>query len=230
MSDAFWEVPVEVEAEAGPPAELAPKEFTEVELYRIPDKINATWIGAQLSKKEWAEIKSTQHSTRLNPHLIASMCDDAEKGLSKRSIMARAGYSVATWSNWEKRAARGEQPYALWYQCMMASISSVEEELIDTVRLQASGDWKAAKWLLEQLNKDEYSPAPKNQTVNISGDVHNETNSTTSVNYMDDEKAVQVAQLLQRFGVVPQIENVVEGEVVDDAPDDSDSGGAQDSS
>lgn len=221
MSEEWWETPVEVDAEPGPPVELAPKEFTDIELYRVPDNITVGWVSAQLSKKEWAEIKLTQANTRLNPHLIFAMCKDAEKGLSKRSIMARAGYAASTWTSWEKKAAAGMQPYALWYQCMMAAVSSVEEELIDTIRAQGTADWKASKWLLEQLNKDEYSPTPKTSVTNIHGDVHAEQNSTTSVNYMDDDKALQVAKLLQQFKVIPEIDNVVEGEVVEDNGSDS---------
>lgn len=224
MSDEWWDTPVEIEAEAGPPAVRKPRELDEVQKYRMPSTVTAKWVEAQLTKKEWADIKRTQTSLKLNPYLIDSMCRDAKKGLSKRSIMARAGYNVQTWDRWEEKAAAGQQPYALWYSCMMLSISTVEEDLVDTIRLQAQSDWKAGKWLLEQLNKDEYSPTPKNQIVNVAGDVHAET--TTSVNYMDDQKALEVAKLLQGFGVIPQIENVIEGEVIEDASDDPDPEGA----
>jgi hypothetical protein len=222
MSEDWWDT-AEVEDEPSKlPAKKVPKEMSKVDRYRMPDKPDASWIEAQLTKAEWREIKRTQQGTRLNPHLIESMCRDAEKGLSKRSIMARAGYSYQTWRLWEQKAAKGLQPYALWYQCIMISISSVEEDLIQDIRLAGQADWKASKWLLEQLNKEEFSPASQSgTTVNVAGDLNatNNTDNSNSVNYMDDQKAIEVARLLQQFGVVPTaIENVVEGEVVEDDP------------
>ena len=214
MSEEWWTTETEVDAEPGLPVKLPPKDLDEVDKYRMPAVITGKWIQSQLTKQEWAEIKRTHTTLKLNPYLIESMAKDAKKGLSKRSIMARAGLSVVTWTAWEHKAAQGEQPYLLWYQMMMYAVSSVEEDLIENIKLAGMSDWKASKWLLEQLNKDEYSPTPKNQTVNIAGDV--KTDNTTSVNYMSEDKALEVAKLLQGLGVVPQIENVVEGEIVED--------------
>jgi hypothetical protein len=213
MSDEWWAAEIDVTDEAGPPAVRKPRELDEVDKYRMPTVVTAKWAQAQLSKAEWAQIKRTQGSLKLNPYMIESMCKDARKGLPKRAIMARAGYHVNTWHVWERKAADGIQPYTLWYQCMMLSISSVEEELLDDIRMQTQGDWKAAKWLLEQLNKDEYGPTPSTQITNITA---NEVNAEKSVNYMTEDDALQVARLLQSIGAVPQIDNVVEGEVVED--------------
>ncbi len=214
MSEEWWVNETQVDAEPGLPAKIPPKELDEVDKYRMPTLVTAKWVQSQLTKQEWAEIKRTHGASKLNPYLIESMAKDAKKGLSKRSIMARAGLSATTWTSWEHRAAQGEQPYLLWHQMMMYAVSSVEEDLIENIKLAGMSDWKASKWLLEQLNKDEYSPTPKNQTVNIAGDV--KTDNTTSVNYMSEDKALEVAKLLQGLGVVPQIENVVEGEIVED--------------
>lgn len=217
-SQEWWDNETEVEAEAGLPAKRQPKEFTEVEQYKLPSVITAKWIKAQLTKDEWVEVDSTQGSNKLNPFLIESMCRDAKKGLSKRSIMARAGYAATTWNLWERKAAEGELIYALWYRCMMVAVSSKEEKLLEKIEMAGDDDWKAAKWLLETLNRDEYGPTPKSQTVNIAGDVHSE--STSSVNYLSQEESVDVLKLLQGFGVKnlarPEIDNVVEGEVVED--------------
>jgi hypothetical protein len=218
MSDEWWATDTEVEVDAGKKPVRKPAELDEVDKYRMPKTINAKWIEAQLSKAEWSRIKRTPNATKLNPHLIESMCMDARKGLSKRSIMSRAGYHVVNWGRWEQKAAQGEQPYALWYQCMLLSISQVEEELIKNVRLASMEDWKAAKWLLEMHNKEEYSAAPTTQITNIAGDVQATENS---VNYMTEDDALKVAKLLQSFGAVPQIDNVVEGEVVEDEDSDS---------
>lgn len=217
MSDEWWETESQVDAEPGPPAVREPRELSEVDKYRAPERITAKWVEAQLSKRDWLEIKRSLKNLRINPYIIESMARDASKGLSKRSIMARHGMSVATWGAWERKAGEDIQPYALWYQCMMLAISSVEEDLIENIKLAGGTDWKASKWLLEQLNKEEYSPTPKNQVVNITGDV---TNEQTSINYMSHDDSLQVAKLLKSIGAIPEIDNVVEGEVVED--DDQD--------
>lgn len=217
MSDEWWAAETEVEVQPGKKPVRKPAELDEVDKYRMPKTINAKWVEAQLSKTQWSQIKRTQSGTALNPHLIESMCKDAQKGLSKRSIMARSGYSVQTFYAWERKAAEGIEPYALWYKCLLLSISNVEEDLIKNIRLASMEDWKAAKWLLEMQNKDEYGATPTTQITNIAGDVKAEN----SVNYMTEDDALQVAKLLQSFGAVPQIDNVVEGEVVEDEDSDS---------
>lgn len=220
MPEEWYEVETEVEAAPGPPAVRMPRELDEVDKYRVPDTVTAKWAEAQLSRKEWSEIKRTQGVNKLNPYLIESMCKDAKKGLSKRSVMARAGYGTATWNVWERKAAEGLQPYLLWYQCMMLSYSSVEEEELKKIRAAGHEDWKASKWILEQINKDEYSPTPKTTVTNIHGDVTHES----SVNYMSEDDSVQVAKLLQAIGAIPSIENVIEGEVIES--DSTDPGGS----
>lgn len=213
MSEEWWDQETEVEAAPGPPAVRKPRELDEVDKYRMPAVITSKWVEAQLSRKEWSDIKRTQGSNRLNPHLIESMCRDAKKGLSKRSIMARHGYNTQTWNVWERKAAEGLQPYAIWHQCMMLAYSSVEEQEMDKIRAAGHEDWKASKWILEQINKEEYTAAPQTQITNIHGDVTQES----SVNYMTEDDTMKVAHLLQSIGAIPrQVENVVEGEVVDE--------------
>lgn len=183
----------------------------------FPSIVNATWVEEQLSGLQWKFIKS---NTKLSPQLIVSMYKDAKKGLSKRAILARHGMPPARWSQWQKLADEGVEPYYLWSQCMFYAASQVEADVLKDIRMQASGDFKAAKWLLEHINREEYGPTPKEQTVNISGDVNNTQNNVTtntdSVNYMDDDKAKQIAQLLQTFKVVPKLEGIEDAEVIED--------------
>lgn len=219
MSDTeWWETEAQVEdVEPGPKAELQPKEASDAELYHMPDRITAKWVRAQLPESEWREV--TKHQKNINHHTIEYMCKLAKKGLPNAVIMARSGHSPQLWKQWEKRAAMGEEPYALWYKCVMYSRSHAEERLWDEIRGHGASDWKATKWLLEQSNKQEYGPEPKGQTINISGDVNQEQ----SVNYMSDQDALQVARIMKQIGALPSAE-VVEGEVVED--NDSDSRGA----
>lgn len=213
MSDDFWDNETDVDAEAGPPARRLPAPIEDVDKYRLPKRITAGWVQARLTKGEWAQIKRTQKNLTLNPFVIESMCLDAGKGLSKRSIMARHGLSVATWSRWERLAAEEVQPYALWYSCIMYTISNVEEDLIQDIRLAGQTDWKASKWLLEQLNKDEYGPTPKGTVVNIGGDPAAEL----SVNHVSDTQAMEIAKIMKAIGALEN-NDVIEGEVVEDDP------------
>lgn len=177
--------------------------------------LTPSWIEDQLSGSQWKIIRS--NGIKLNPQMITSMAKDAKKGLSKRAIMARHGYPATRWSEWQNKADQGVEPYYLWSQCMFYAASQVEADVLASVRLQATGDFKAAKWLLEHINRDEYAPTPKEQTVNIHGDVNATQNTNTqSVNYMDDDKAKQIAQLLQTFKVIPKAEEPVDAEVVED--------------
>lgn len=204
MSNGWWD---ESEVEATPskgnlPA--VPEEFSEAELYRVPERLTAGWIERQIPKSVWKESRS-----KLNPHLILSMAEDAGKGISKRAIMARAGYSVNTWHAWVKRAAAGEPVYELWYKCILFAASSKEAELIEKVDGAATSDWRAAKWLLEQINKEEYAEATGNLTVNVDN-----SKDKTTINSISDNNAVSVAKILQELGVAGG--DVVDGEVVED--------------
>lgn len=207
----WWDIPAEVEAEPSKlPAKRQPEGLSETDLYRSPKKVTARWAEAQLSKSEWRDHAKT--ASKLTPQLMESMSLDASKGLSKRAIMARAGYHPVMWDRWVKKAEEGQEPYALWYRCMLISMSQVEESLLDTVRLHTATDWKAAKWMLEQINKDDYGPAPTtNATINVNGDVTNEN----SVNYLSQDDAVSVARILKGIGALPS-EDVIEGEIVEE--------------
>lgn len=212
--DNWWDTTAELDAKPGLPVKRQPRELDEIDEHRMPSRLSASWIEGQLPDKFWTDFKKV--GGKLTAPMIAAMCDDARRGLSRRAIMARAGFHVRTWWAWEKKAADEMQPYVLWYQCLIHSISQVEEELVDNIRMQSTGDWKAAKWLLEQLNRDEYSPTPSAQILNIHGDVKQD--NTQSVNYMDQNSAVQVAQLLKQIGALPAgEEETVDAEVVDES-------------
>lgn len=205
----WWEV--EASHEEVSPAKLPvkpePAELSEVDLYRAPDRVTIKWLNSQLPKKVWRENKSS-----LNVALIASMADDASRGLSKRSIMARAGFGPRTWDLWVRKAEEGEEPYSLWYRAMLISFARKEDQLLELIDVGAETDWKAAKWRLEQLNKEDYGEVKgSGPTVNIHGDVSSES----SVNYLSPEDLRSVGNILQQIGALPKAE-VVDAEVVEE--------------
>jgi hypothetical protein len=202
MSDEQWWPTTESEdVPPGNALEPQPREFTEAELYKTPAHLTAAWIERQLPKSVWKANKS-----KLNPHLIYSMCEDARKGLSKRAIMARIGMQPTTWDSWQRKAFEGSSVYEVWYMCIMHSISSVEAKLVDNVMDAADNDWRAAKWLLERINKDEYSDAPSSIAVTVNTE-------KPSINSISDENALAIANILQELGVVQE---TVDAEVVED--------------
>lgn len=213
MSDSqeWWETE---EEEAAPSANLPVKqevqELDTTDLQSAPSKITAKWVRSQLAKSDWDAV----HNKRLNPQLIESMAKDAAKGLSKRSIMARAGYTARTWSNWVKWAEEGQQPYELWHRCMMVSFASVEEDMLALIDSHAETDWKAAKFRLEALNREEYGTgAASGNSVTIHGDVN--AKSESSINYFTQEEALNVANIMKAIGALPKAE-IVDAEVVDE--------------
>lgn len=216
MSEDWWEHETDVENVEASNLPVKPKkvEIDEVEKYRMPDRISAGWVRAQLTASEWRQIKRTHTTLKLNPEIIESMYRDARKGLAKRAIMARHGMHVNTWGRWEAKAEQGEQPYALWHTAMVHAWTSIEEQELQKIRDAGNVDWKASKWILEQINKEEYQPTPKNQVVNVHGDVHAEQTTEQSVNYFTNEKALQVANIMKQIGAIPS-DDVVEAEVVD---------------
>lgn len=220
VSEDWWEHETDVEDVKPSNLPVKPKklELDTVEKYRMPDRITSAWVKAQLTASEWRDIKRTQKSLKLNPEMIESMYQDARKGLAKRAIMARHGLHVSTWARWESKAELGEQPYALWHIAMVHAWTSIEEQELQKIREAGHTDWKASKWILEQINKEEYQPTPKNQVVNVHGDVHAEQ-TEQSVNYFTNEKALQVANIMKQIGAIPSDE-IVDAEVVNATDDD----------
>ena len=173
----------------------------------VPDKITKTWVEAQLSAAVW------KRNPKLTPRVIAEMAAVAGKTPSKRGLMARFGFSVGTYYNWERKAAMGEQPYALWHQCVLHGFSSLEEELLDNSRGHAAGDWKAAAWYLARLNRDEFGEKQSSTQIQVdSGGV-----SKVTVNRITEDDAMAIARIMGEIGALPPGQgDVVDGEVVED--------------
>lgn len=209
-NDEFWTSEIEESPEPGKAMEKRPRGPSEADKYRAPDRITPKWIRQQLPKTVWDELP---RNTKLNEFIISNMCDDAKRGLSKRAIMARAGFAVATWYAWEKRAAEGDEPYALWYRCMMVSAASLEEELLDSMYEQAviTRDFKATQFMLKQNNKEEYADDPK-LSVNIG-----KIEEKTSINYINHDHVKEVGSLLAQLGLTGP---VVDAEVVEEDEDE----------
>lgn len=204
----WWETDVSLEVSpAKLPAKPDPPELSEVDLYRAPSQVTIKWVEAQLSRQAWRDNRSS-----LNPQLITAMARDAAKGLSKRSIMARAGFGPRTWDQWVRKAEEGLEPYGIWYRSMLISFANKEQELLDMVDIGAETDWKAAKWRLEQINKEDYAESKgAGHTVNINGDMKQEN----SVNYLSQDDALQVAGILKTIGALNSA-TVIDAEVVEE--------------
>lgn len=206
----FWNTDqseIEVEESEKVSTEIAklPPQFPETAA--IPDTITKTWVEAQLPKSAWSKSKQA----KCTPSVIAEMAKVAAKTPSKRGLMARFGLSVATYYKWERQAALGEQPYALWHQCIMHGFSQLEEELLDNVRGHAVTDWKAAAWYLARLNREEFGE--KQSTTQIS--VQGEGGSKVTINRITDDDAMAIARIMGDIGALPAGKGeVIEGEVV----------------
>lgn len=223
MSDDWWETTAAPTEEVYPaprqpnlPSRL---ESDEYEQFRMPERLSDSWVRSQMTKAQW-EKAPRAGGVRMNPAMVVAMMDDAKKGLSKRSIMARAGLPNGTWARWERMASdREAHPFfALWHLCMIHAISSVEEDLLDSVKMAAISDWKAAKWLLEQINKEEYAPAAAGSNITqVNVDASTKSTNVNSVNYVSEEKALEVGKLLMSLGVIPSEDNAIDAIVEEEA-------------
>ena len=205
----FWnaeESEIQVDESAKPSKEVAklPPQFPESAA--IPDTITKTWVESQLPASVWNRNKAS----KCTPVLIAEMSKTAAKTPSKRGMMARYGLTIKTYYMWERKAANGEQPYALWHQCIMHGFSQLEEELLDNVRGHAVSDWKAAAWYLARLNREEYGE--KQPTTEIQ--VNSDGASKVTINRITDDDAMAIARIMNDIGALSGGDNVIEGEVV----------------
>jgi hypothetical protein len=210
---SFWnESEIDLDSATGKEVEKLPKpSFSEVEEFSIPDKLTMTWIKNQLPASVWK--KAASKGGRCNPNMIASMAKHATKTPSKRAIMARMGMSERTWYLWENKAALGEQPYALWYQCMMHSFASIEDELLDNIRGHAMSDWKAATWLLSRMNKEEFAENKGNSgTTNVT--IEGDSGTKVTINTLTQDDANAIGKIFTQIGAFDP--NVIDGEVVED--------------
>ncbi len=198
---------IEITDTTGAEVETYAPQFTEPETAALPAKFTKTWVSAQLPKSAWP----THGNAVISPILIAEMAEAAKMSTSKRALMARFGLNLSTWYEWERRAAKGDRPYVLWHQCIMHSLSQVEEEMLENIRGHAVTDWKAAAWYLQRLNRDEYSDKQPSTQVTV----QNEGGSKVTINRITEDDARQIANIMGQIGALPP-EDVVDGEVVDE--------------
>lgn len=216
----FWnqdnsEIELSETAKASEVEKYAPQ-FDDDETAALPQKFTKTWVAAQLPKSAWpANKKGAGRLGNCSPALIAEMAEAAKLTTSKRGLMARFGLSGPVWHQWERKALQGEQPYVLWHQCMMHSLSQVEEEMLENIRGHAVTDWKAAAWYLQRLNRDEYSDKQPSTQVTV----QNEGGSKVTINRITPDDGLAIAQIMQQIGALPDSEDVVDGEVLSE--DDS---------
>jgi len=210
----FWnqddsQIEVEESDKAGAEVAKLPPQFPEDAI--LPDKITKAWVEAQLPQSVWKKHKNN----RCTPTIIAEMARVAGKTPSKRGLMARFGLTHQTYYVWERKAAQGEQPYALWHQCVMHGFSQIEDELLDNIRGHAVVDWKAAAWYLARLNREEFGE--KQATTQIS--VQGEGGSKVTINRITDDDAMAIAKIMDQIGALPAApsNDVIEGEVVSES-------------
>lgn len=214
MSDEFDE-PIDITEdmlEPGKQLKPAPKPVTPYQAYHsepMPARLSPEWVEGQLPKELWKANRSA-----INPRTVVFMVDLRAQGLSKKGVMARMGLAPNTWHAWMKKAQAGEQPYLLWSQCIGTAEADMEEEMMDNVRNAAQSDWKAAKWVLERMQPEEYSDKAGGGGISIHGDV-NVNNKQTTVNSLSLD---EVAEIMGVFGEIDITGSAltVEAEVVED--------------
>lgn len=108
------------------------------------------------------------------------LCEALKAGNYRTTACQIAGISYATFNNWMKRGGDDEdgeriefeEPYRGFVDDVRSAEAQGEAELLETIRLAARQDWKAASWILSKKKKDHWSDADKNTVqVGASGGV-----------------------------------------------------------
>ena len=75
---------------------------------------------------------------------ITAACDDA-------------GITTQCYYNWRKRGEEGEDPFVSFLDRTTVARRAGKRALINTVRVAAKKDWRAAAWMLERVDPDGWS-------------------------------------------------------------------------
>jgi hypothetical protein len=104
------------------------------------------------------------------PEMVDRLCDAMETLGFMGAACARAGISRSTVDEWVQRGKDGQEPFAAFADRWAQARARANATLLDHVRgASASGDWRAAAWLLERAHPEEY---PREPSVTVTTHVH----------------------------------------------------------
>ena len=95
--------------------------------------------------------------TDCTPEVTAIVVAELKLGLGVTGACARAGIAKSTYQSWMTRGATGEEPFSTFSAAATRARADGVRALAATVRKAANDDWRAAAWMLERQDPDEWS-------------------------------------------------------------------------
>ena len=99
----------------------------------------------------------TGRPTDCTPEVTAIVVAELKLGLGVTGACARAGIAKSTYQSWMTRGATGEEPFSTFSAAATRARADGVRALAATVRKAANDDWRAAAWMLERQDPDEWS-------------------------------------------------------------------------
>jgi hypothetical protein len=94
--------------------------------------------------------------TDCTPTTTAAICEALKLGLSIRAACDSAGINQSSYFEWRSRADEGP-PYSEFSEETTRARRAGRMSLVKTVRTAAQSDWRAATWMLERMDPDNFS-------------------------------------------------------------------------
>lgn len=95
--------------------------------------------------------------TDCTPELTAALCAELKLGMSIRAACQHVGIDDSTYRKWMMRGDDGEEPFVTFRTAATQAKSDGVRALVVTVRKAATSDWRAAAWILERREPDDWS-------------------------------------------------------------------------
>ena len=102
---------------------------------------------------------------KFKPDVTKTIIEALRKGHFVTNACKMAGIDGDTYYIWLKRGRQGEEPYATFAKEATAARSVVIDKMIDVIQTCAvQGDWRAASWYLEKVDRQNYGQSFKIET------------------------------------------------------------------
>ena len=95
--------------------------------------------------------------TDCTPELTAALCDELKLGMTIRAACQHVGIDDSTYRKWMMRGEDGEEPFVTFRTAATRAKADGIRALVVTVRKAAKDDWRAAAWMLERREPEEWS-------------------------------------------------------------------------
>ena len=95
--------------------------------------------------------------TDCTPELTEALCAELKLGMAIRAACQHVGIDDSTYRKWMTRGENGEEPFVTFRTAATRAKAEGVRALVVTVRKAAASDWRAAAWILERREPDEWS-------------------------------------------------------------------------